>query len=160
MCWGSNLSHHWSLLSRREETKPKSTSFPSSRVLWSSVQVTTASGENIVFYGILWPGCCWQPHSTRHCNLPCVLYPTSSSSLSSSHASAKAQTELILPIPSHPNRLPFSASQDDEGWHLKTQVSFPVCHMIPLFLSLWNRGSNYKYICFFTVEKLYHHGNI
>lgn len=47
MCWGSNLSHHWSLLSRREETKPKSTSFPSSRVLWSSVQVTTASGENI-----------------------------------------------------------------------------------------------------------------
>lgn len=63
-----------------------------------------------VFYWILWPGCCWQPHSTQHCNSLWVLYTTSSSSLSFSYASAKVQTELILPIPPHPNRLPTSQS--------------------------------------------------
>lgn len=40
-----------------------------------------------VFYWILWPGCCWQPHSTQHCNSLWVLYTTSSSSLSFSYAS-------------------------------------------------------------------------
>lgn len=154
---GSNLFHHWSLLSRREEAQPTSTSLPSSRLLWSWTAAAASGGNKSAAdsSGLEAAG--------SHSQLSTLIQRVSFTTLHLVHFLPRTQQpkrrliwSLLFLL-----RLPLSAWQDDEGWHFKTQVSFPVCHMIPLFLSLQNRGSNnkYIYIYFCTVEKWHHHGN-
>lgn len=143
-CRGTNHFLYWALLSTREEMQPKSTSHPSSGVLRSSMRRLSQHQEKT---WSLCPGSNGQPHESQYCLPPRAPNATSPSWLSCSCVLTEAWNELlsVLPITPHSNRLPFSATQDDKGWHLKTPVSFPVCHMIPLFLSLWNGGSNRIY---------------